>query len=168
MSGPGPGFDPATFPVRERGRLLEDFEVGGVLEHHWGRTLNEGDNSLFSTVTLAYCPLYVNAEYARAHGHPDVVVHPLLVLSTVIGLSVEDLSEAGGPFLGLEDCTFHRPVYPGDTLTARSTVVDVRASASRPEAGVVTWHTEGHNQRGEVVVDYRRTNLVARRHQEAR
>jgi itaconyl-CoA hydratase len=84
-------------------------------------------------------------------------------LCTVVGLSVEDLSEAGGPFLGMEDCTFHRPVYPGDTLTARSTVVEARESESRPNVGIVTWHTEAHNQRGELVVDYRRTNLVAKR-----
>jgi acyl dehydratase len=80
----------------------------------------------------------------------------------VVGLSVEDLSEAGGAFLGMEDVTFHRPVYPGDTLTAASTVVDKRESSSRPNDGIVTWHTEAHNQRGEMVVDYRRTNLVTK------
>jgi acyl dehydratase len=29
--------------------------------------------------------------------------------------------------------------------------------------GIVTWHTEAHNQRGELVVVYRGTNLVAKR-----
>ena len=77
------------------------FEEGQIFEHHWGRTLNVGDASLFSTVALRFTPLYWNAEYARAHGHPGVVVDPLLVLCTVVGLSVEDLSEAGGPFLGV-------------------------------------------------------------------
>ena len=92
-----------------------------------------------------------------------MVVDPLLVLCTVIGLSVEDLSEAGGPFLGVEDVEFLRPVYPGDTVTARSVVVAKRESESRPAFGVVTWETEGRNQRGEVVISYRRTNLVAKR-----
>ena len=85
----------------------------------------------------------------------------MLVLCTVVGMSVEDLSEDGGPFLGLEDCTFHRPVYPGDTLTARSTVTTTRTSSSRPGVGIVTWHTEGYDQAGELVVDFVRTNLVA-------
>ena len=107
--------------------------------------------------------MHLNAEFAREHGHPDVVLNPMLVLCTVVGLSVEDLSESGGPFLGMEDVTFHRPVHPGDTLTASSTVVDKRESDSRPNAGIVTWHTEAHNQRGELVVDYRRTNLVMKR-----
>ena len=138
-----------------KGHSFEEFQQGQVFEHHWGRTLNAGDNSLFTTATLAHCPLYFNAEYARAHGHPDVVVNPMLVACTVVGISVEDLSEAGGPFLGINDLEFHRPVYPGDTLTARSTVVSTRESASRGNFGIVTWRTEARNQRDELVISYR-------------
>jgi len=154
--------DPTTFPTRRRGNRFAAFTPGRVFDHHWGRTLTAGDNVLFTTVTLAFNPLYLNAEHARLEGHPDVVVNPMLVLCTVVGMSVEDLSEAGGPFLGMEDVRFHRTVHPGDTLTARSRVVEARESRSRPDVGVVTWHTEGFNQRGELVLDYQRTNLVAK------
>jgi itaconyl-CoA hydratase len=54
-------------------------------------------------------------------------------------------------------------MYPGDTLTARSTVVSKRESQSRGNFGIVTWRTEGRNQRGELVISYERTNLVAKR-----
>lgn len=155
--------DFSAFPLARKGRSFEEFTIGGQFGHHWGRTVTHGDNALFSTATCNWNPMHLNSEYAKAHGHPDVVVNPMLVLCTVVGLSVEDLSEAGGPFLGLEDCLFRRPVHPGDTLTARSTVVDTRASESRPNAGIVTWHTEAFNQRGELVVEFRRTNLVAKR-----
>ena len=102
-----------------KGNHYEDFELGHVYHHHWGRTLNDGDNSLFSTLTLSFNPLYFNAEYAAAHGHGGVVLNPMLVFLTVFGLSVEDLSEAGGLFLGVDDLKFHRTVYPGETLSAR-------------------------------------------------
>ncbi len=152
-----------AFPLVPKGRAFEDFRPGQSFEHHWGRTLGAADNALFTSLTLAWTPLYLNAEYARAHGHPDVVVHPLLVLSTAVGLSVEDLSEAGGPFLGVDAVRFERPVHPGDTITARSTVVAARESESRPAFGIVTWRTEAVNQRGEIVLRFERTNLVARR-----
>jgi itaconyl-CoA hydratase len=155
-------FDPADFPHVRKGHRFEEFEVGQVWTHHWGRTITAGDNAVFSTATCHWSPMYLNAEYARAHDHPDMVVNPMLALCVAVGLSVEDLSEAGGPFLGVEDCVFHKPVYPGDTLTARSTVVDSRTSASRPEAGIVTWHTEAYDQHGAKVLEFRRTNLVAR------
>jgi len=156
-------FDATTYRFLPKGRLFEEFEPGQTFEHHWGRTLNEGDNSLFSSATLAYNPLYFNVEYAKAHGHSATVLNPFLVLCTVLGLSVEDLSEAGGPFLGIDELTFHRPAYPGDTITARSEVVSARESDSRPAFGIVTWHTEGFNQRGELVVDYKRSNLARKR-----
>jgi acyl dehydratase len=92
-----------------------------------------------------------------------MVVNPMLVFTTVFGLSVEDLSEGGGAFLGVDALTFHVPVYPGDTLTARSVVVDRRESTSNPGMGIVTWHTEGFNQKSARVIDFRRTNLINKR-----
>ena len=143
-----------------KGNRFEDFTPGRVFQHHWGRTINQGDNSLFVTLTLHYNPLYSNAEYARAHGHPDVVVCPLLVFNTVFGLTVEDLSEGGGPFLGVEELSYLATVYPGDTLYASSEVVAKRLAGNRPGYGIVTWHTRGTNQRDEEVIAYKRTNLV--------
>jgi acyl dehydratase len=61
----------------------------------------------------------------------------------------------------MKECTRHRPIFPGDTLTGRSTVLRARNWENLPNAGIVTWHTEGHNQRDELVVDYRRTHVVA-------
>jgi itaconyl-CoA hydratase len=155
-------LDLASFALWPKGRSYDDFEVGQTFEHHWGRTITAADNVLFTTATLAYNPLYSNDEFARAHDHPGVVVNPMLVFTTVFGLSVEDLSEGGGPFLGVEALTFHRPVYVGDTLSARSEVVDKRESSSRPNAGIVTWHTEGWRG-GDLVLDYRRSNLIYKR-----
>lgn len=149
--------------LKPKGNCFEDFTIGQVFAHHWGRTINEGDNSLFTTLTLNFNPLYFNAEFARAHDHPGVVANPMLVFATVFGLSVEDLSEAGGAFLGVDDLTFHAPVYPGDTLFARSTVTDKRESKNRPQFGICTWHTEGFNQREERVIDFRRTNMIVKR-----
>jgi acyl dehydratase len=154
-----------------KGNLYEDFTVGRVFQHHWGRTIGESDNTLFSTLTLSYNPLYFNAPYARAHGHRQPVVNPMLVFLTVFGLSVEDLSEAGGLFLGVDNLTFYGRIYPGATLIARSTVVDKRESASRPDSGIVTWHTEGflgdqlpaNEDSSRRVVDFRRSNLIPKR-----
>jgi itaconyl-CoA hydratase len=160
----GAANDPAALRERavlwRKGHSFEEFTPGRVFVHHWGRTITHADNTIFVTLTLHYNPRYFNAEFARAEGHPDVMVCPMLVFNTVFGLSVQDLSEAGGMFLGIEDLTFYEPVYPGDTLTASSEVLDCRSSKSDERHGIVTWHTRGFNQRKAQVVDFRRTNLV--------
>jgi acyl dehydratase len=155
--------------IRERavlwpkGRLFEDFHVGQHFDHHWGRTLAESDTLLFSTLTLSFNPLYYNRDYAKAHGHPDIVVNPQLVFNTILGLSVEDCSEIGGPFLGVFDLTYHCPVYPGITLRAVSDTIEARISDSNPSNGIVTWKTRGIDREGDTVVSFRRSNLVRRR-----
>jgi itaconyl-CoA hydratase len=146
-----------------KGNRYEDMTEGRTFEHHWGRTITSGDNAAFTTQTLSFCPLYFNEPYAQELGHPTTVVNPLLVFNTVFGMTVEDLSEGGGPFLGVDECSFLAPVYVGDTLTARSTVLGARESRGQKGFGIVTWHTEGFNQRGERVVEFKRTNLVRRR-----
>ncbi|WP_063044378.1 MaoC family dehydratase [Nocardia pseudovaccinii] len=142
-----------------KGRCFEDFHPEQRFDHHWGRTLTESDSIRFSTLTLSYNPVYFNADTAHQQGHRRLVAHPNLVFLTVFGLSVEDLSENGGPFLGVEELTFHRPVLVGETIRARSRVRETRTSRSRPGMGVVSWHTEGLIG-DEVVVDFIRTNFV--------
>ena len=151
-----------------KGNKFEEFKIGQVFEHHWGRTLNSGDNSLFTTLTLHFNPMYFNEGYAKQHGHEKIVLNPLLIFNTVLGLSVEDLSEAGGPFLGINDLIYHKDMYEGDTINAVSTVLDKRESAKRPTMGIVTWHTKGYNQDGELTIEFKRSNLVAKKGQMAK
>jgi len=153
----------------ERRRLLnhyEDFEVGKTFNHHWGRTITEAEAIMFATENLLHEPALFNRPYAQYLGYRDVPVSSFFVYALVLGLSVEDLSEAGGPFLGSDEVIFHSPVFSGDTLFARSSVLSRRLSTSRRGFGIVEWRTAGSNQNGTEVVSFRRSNLVPCRHAE--
>lgn len=143
---------------RKKGYNYEDFEVGKVFAHHWGRTLCQAENALFSTLTLHFNPTYTNREYAKAMGHKDTPINPLLIFNTVFGLSVQDLSETSTAFLGVEELVYHTSVYPGDTITTSSTVIARRPTSSNPRVGIATWHTKGYNQHEELVCEFKRTN----------
>src|SRR5690606_32564581 len=108
-------------------------------------------------------PHYTNEAFAVAHGHPTTPVNPLLVFNTVFGLSVEDLSEGGGPFLGVNKLEFTNSVYPGDTLYAESEVLSGRLSDKRPGYGIVTWKTVSTKQHGDVGITFEQSNLVLTR-----
>jgi itaconyl-CoA hydratase len=146
-----------------RGNHFEDFEVGDIFHHSMGRTITESDAILFSILTLTYNPVYTDIEAARQAGYESMPVNPLLVFNTTFGLSVEDLSEIGGPFLGVDDLDYATTVYPGDTIRAESVVLAKRPTAKHPHYGIVTWRTTGRNQRGEQVVVFQRSNLVSKR-----
>lgn len=146
-----------------KGRFYEDFAVGQEVEHHWGRTILASDNVTISSLCLAYHPMFHNREYARATGHDDLVVNPMLLFLVVFGMSVEDLSEIGGAFLGVDDLTFHRDMVVGETVVARSVVTNMRASKGRPGQGIVTWRTAGYDQYGALLIDFQRTNLISKK-----
>ena len=141
------------------GLYYEDFEEGRRFDHHWARTFGESDALWYANMTMQYNPVYFSAPHAKAMGYEGILIHPLFVFTTALGLSVEDLSEAGGPFLGIDDLQFHNPVYPGDTIRSGSVVVSRRATASRPGWGVVEWKTVAVNQKQELVLEFRRRNL---------
>lgn len=145
---------------REKGFWYQDFEPGKQFTHHWGRTISQAENALFTTLTLHFNPQYTNVEFAKAMGHRDTPVNPLLVFNTVFGLSVQDLSEHGTAFLGVNELRHVAPFYPGDTIYARSTVIERRLSGSKKGMGIVGWHTQGFNQRDELVCEFKRSNLV--------
>ena len=148
--------------VVQYGRYFEDFQVGESYRHHWGRTIGAGECSLFTTWTMNANPLYFNQVYARALGHPDTPVNPLLVMNVVFGLTVEDLSEQALAHLGYWRMEFPRPVYPGDTLQAQSIVIGLKENSNR-ETGIVYVRTTGRNQMGDVVLDYVRWVMVRKR-----
>jgi acyl dehydratase len=148
---------------RNRHRLLnhyEDFEVGTIFNHHWGRTITEAEAMAFATENLLHEPALFNRPYAQHLGYRDIPVSSFFVYALILGLSVEDLSEAGGPFLGSDDVIFHTAVFPGDTLFASSRVLSRRLSISRRGFGIVQWDTVGRNQDGAEVISFRRSNLV--------
>ena len=64
--------------------------------------------------------------------------------------------------LGFDEMRMHKPVYADDTLHCTSTVGAVRASKSKPDCGIVTFHTQLLNQHAEVVFSIKASSLMAR------
>ncbi len=68
-----------------------------------------------------------------------------------------------GPSPGFTNLKWLQPVYPGDTVRYRSTVMGKRDLASRPGWGIVMTLNEGFNQHGELVFSFEGKVLTAMR-----
>ncbi len=145
------------------GRFFEDFEVGDVYPHPLGRTLTQNDNIWFTLMTQNTAPLHFDQHYASQTEFKRPLINSCLTLALVTGQSVTDVSQNVFANLGWDEVRLPNPVFEGDTLYSRSEVLETRESRSRPEVGVVTVRTEGHNQDGVLVISFRRTLLVYRR-----
>ncbi len=145
------------------GKYFEELEVGTEFEHLPGRTVTETDNLLFSTLTLNPQPLHLDREFAASTEHGQILVNSIFTLGLVIGLSVGDttLGTTLGN-LGFDKTTFPNPVFLGDTIYSKTTVLDKRESRTKPDRGIVTFEHQGMNQRGEIVCSCIRDAMMMR------
>ena len=142
------------------GRFLEDLHEGVTYEHAGGRTIEPTDNAWFTLLTNNNNQVHYNSDYAEGGLYGRRLVNSCLTLAVVTGLSVAGISRNAAANLGWDAVKLPAPVFEGDTLRARSTVLNVRRSRSRPDTGVVQVHTEGYKQDGTVVIVFDRTVLV--------
>jgi acyl dehydratase len=146
------------------GLWFEDFSEGQVFDHAITRTVTETDNVLFSTMTMNPQPLHLDAEFAARSEFGRPIVNSLFTLGLMIGISVHETT-LGTTIanLGMTDVKFPAPVFHGDTLRVRTTVKAVRASGSRPDAGIVTFLHQAFKQDGAEVASCARAGLMRRR-----
>jgi len=146
------------------GRFFDEWQIGDTVTHAITRTVTETDNLLFSTLTHNPQPLHIDAEAARQSEFGQILVNSCFTFSLLVGVSVADTT-LGTLIanLGFDEVKFPKPVFIGDTLRFESACVGVRASNSRPGAGIVTWEHRAINQRGETVCTMKRSALIQKK-----
>ncbi len=143
------------------GRYFAQFEDGQVFEHAWTRTITEADNVLFSAMTMNPAKLHLDAAYAATTEFGRPIVNSLFTLGLMIGMSVNDTTYGTTVAnMGMDEVRFPKPVFHGDTVHVRTTVLGKRASRSRPGQGIVEFRHDMLNQRDEVVATCRRSALM--------
>jgi itaconyl-CoA hydratase len=145
------------------GRCYEDFEVGDIYVHPLGRTVTSVDNSWFTLLTLNTNNIHFDHHYAANSEWGRPLVNSAFTLALVTGMTVADLSQNAMANLGWDEVRLPNPVFEGDTLYARSEVLDKRESKSRPNVGIVRVQSTGFNQDNVDVITYKRTFMVYKR-----
>ena len=129
----------------------DDLAIGDRITSR-GRTITETDLVVFSGLSGDYTQLHTDEEHAKAGPFGGRIAHGCLTLSIATGLEFQ-LFGTGEvrvlAFYGLDRVRFVKPVFIGDTIHV---VVEVIALVDKDETrGVVTFHEEIRNQRGETV-----------------
>lgn len=148
------------------GRYFDEWQVGDKVAHAVTRTVTETDNVLISTLTHNPQPLHLDHEAAAASEFGRPLVNSIYTFGLMVGVSVADTTLGTlVANLGYDKLVFPNPVFAGDTLRSETECIEVRASKSRPNAGIVTWAHRSFNQRDELVCECTRTALLLRKPQ---
>ncbi len=146
---------------------FEDFFVGQEIALG-SRTVTEEEIIAFAT-EFDPQPFHVDHEAAAASMYGAVIASGWHTCSMMMRMVVDGMmaraSSMGSP--GLDKVRWLLPVRAGDTLTVSYLTTAVKASASKPDRGVV-WSTwRAHNQHGETVCTIEGMGMFGRRGQEA-
>jgi acyl dehydratase len=142
---------------------FEDFEVGKTIEVG-KRSVSEEEIIDFAT-KFDPQPFHVDRDAAARSIYGGIIASGWHTCGMMMRMMVDGFlrasSSMGSP--GVEEIRWLKPVRPGDTLTVTSTPLEVRASTSKPDRGVVLSLWEAKNQHGELVATVKGMGMFGRR-----
>ena len=130
-----------------------NFKVGDSAEIT--KTIEQADIDAFAKVTGDHNPVHVDEEFAKTTRFGRRIAHGMLTASLISSVLANKLPGEGSVYLG-QTLQFVAPVYPGDEVTARVTVKQVRE-----DKPILKLETICVNQRDEIVIRGEATVLAA-------
>ena len=129
---------------------MERFHVEVGDQAEFSKTITETDLALFAAVSGDFDPIHVDEAYARTTPFGRRIVHgclSLALLSTVSALISRRARDRGSRgtsvSLGYDRIRFLAPVFVGDTLTARYTVLELDPATQRSRSRVEVLKANG-------------------------
>lgn len=134
-------------------RWLEDFAAGEAIDF--------GCTKVTEVEIIAFAgkfdpqPFHLSAEAGARTPYEGLIASGWHTASMTMRMMVDHIvSHQGLGSPGIDELRWLKPVRPGDVLTCRATVIEVRRSRSKPDRGVVRQKVETMNQKGEVVLSW--------------
>ena len=138
---------------------FEDFEVGEVLRHRRGKTIEPTENVLITNMVMNSASSHFDDVVMRDTMFKKRLQFGGVTASLIVGMASQDTSENSLAELGMTNIRFKVPVFHGDTLYAYTEVLEKR-DAGREDAGEIVFRHWGINQDDKVVFEGDRRVLV--------
>jgi itaconyl-CoA hydratase len=148
--------------MEQTGMVFEDLVPGETFVHWPGRTFDFAESRLHALRSLEINPRWSDTNYLTKHTTLQPTIFEPLVIGAVTALTTRTLGRVVAN-LGWTGIEMPRPVRPGETIYAESTIMNVRDSHSRPTQGIAQVETRAFVGDGELVCRYQRALLVYRR-----
>lgn len=111
------------------------------------KTISEADVYGFAGISMDFNPIHTNKIFAESTRFKKRIVHGILTASLISAVIGTTLPGKNTIYLG-QTLKFMAPVFIGDTVTARVTVIDIRT-----EKNILKLKTEVVNQDGKTVIE---------------
>jgi acyl dehydratase len=142
---------------------FEDFEEGAVQEYGSYEVTAEEIIEFASKYDPQ--PFHLSEEAGQAMHFGGLCASGWHTCAMSMRMTVENMPPGSGSLgsPGIDELRWKKPVFPGDILRVRSTIVGKRESRSRPDMGTVFMENEVLNQKDEVVMQFKPIVMYKRR-----
>ena len=150
--------------MRAAMRYFEDLEVGA--ETYFGSYEVTRDEILEFARKYDPQPFHLSDEEAAKTHFGRIAAsgwHTCAMTMAVVARHVVDDEQAGLGSPGIDELRWRRPVYPGDTLHVRGTIVEKTPSRSKPHMGSFRTEMIVTNQDDQAVMTFTSIVLIRRR-----
>lgn len=141
------------------GRYYEDFTIGDIYRHSFGRTVTETDNIWSSCITHNTNQIHFNSDYSAKTFYKRPLMNSCFTLALIDGMSEMDTS-LNGRILEWTNVRMPNPLFNGDTVYAESEVIDKTEIDAGQGQGIVKIKTRGVNADGQVIIEYFKRIMV--------
>jgi acyl dehydratase len=146
----------------------EDFKVGDTSPI--GEVVVKKDEIIAFAKAYDPQPFHIDEEAAKRSMYQGLIASGWLTVGLVMRMMVDsylrDSASLGSP--GVEQIRWLKPVRPGDKIRGQRTVLETRASQSRPEMGIVKTRWEVFNQSDDLVMTMEGYGMFKRRNPSTR
>jgi acyl dehydratase len=144
-------------------RYFEDYHVGAVYEY--GYVSVSDDDIITFARAFDPQPFHVDREFALAGPFNGLIASGFHTNAIFMRLFADHflsrVASLGSP--GFDELRWKTPFRPGDALRLRTSIIEARASISKPDRGLVRTVAEMVNQNEDIVMSLTIMNLLRRR-----
>jgi acyl dehydratase len=152
-----------SFTTSPDNRYFEDYVAGSV--HEFGSIVVDETEVLEFGQRFVPLPYHTDPEAAKKSIYGGLIASGWHTAALMMRLYTDHylskVANLGSP--GCDELRWSKPVFPGDQLSIRVTVMETRRSDSKPDRGIVQSFTEILNQKREVVMSVKMVNFVRAR-----
>ncbi len=153
----------SNFTTSVENRYFEDYVAGSA--HEFGPIAVELEEVIEFGRRFVPLTYHTDAELAKKSIYGGLIASGWHTAGLMMRLYTDNylsrVANLGSP--GVDELRWDKPVFPGDELSIRVTVLETRLSSSKPDRGIVRSFVEVLNQRRDVAMSLKMVNFVRRR-----
>jgi acyl dehydratase len=152
-----------SFATTPQNRYFEDYIAGSV--HEFGSMVVDEQEVIDFGKRFVPLSYHTDREAAKTSIYGGLIASGWHTAALMMRLYTDNylsqVANLGSP--GVDELRWDKPVFPGDELSIRVTVLEARRSTTKPDRGILRSYIEVLNQKHEVVMSLKSVNFVRRR-----